>query len=193
MGLEHLLDALERAAHAQVEELRANARAQAERVAAAATEARERRRREALERLERTRTQDVEHALALARRSARRSVLEARERLLERAFTVARAELATAAAGPAYRATLPDALTGALAAVGAAPVVIRCPEALAADLKRLSPNGRASVVVDQSIGNGFRLETRDRAVEVDDTLEARLDRLRPALARRLLSRLELAL
>jgi vacuolar-type H+-ATPase subunit E/Vma4 len=192
MGLEHLLDALERDATAQVEQLLARARADADQRTAAASEALERRRQDAHARLERSRHQDVEHAVALARRGARRSVLEARERFLERVFTAARAELAAAAAGPAYRASLPGALARALAAVGNETAVIRCPEALVADLRRLTPNGRASVVVDESTGSGFVLATKDGAVEVDDTLEARLEHLRPALARHILSQLELA-
>ncbi len=191
MGLEHLLEALERDANAQIEQLRAQARAEADRLTTTATEALEGRRREAREVRERSRLQEVEHAVTLARRSARRSVLEARERLLERVFTAARAELPAAAAGPTYRAALPAALTGALAAVGNEPAVIRCPKALARELERLGPAGRASVVVDPAAGSGFRLATADGAVEVDDTLEARLDRLRPVLARRVLAHLEL--
>ncbi len=191
MGLEHLLEALERDANAQIEQLLAQARAEADRLTTAATAAVERRRQKAHEARERSRLQQVEHAVTLARRGARRSVLESRERLLERLFTAARVELPAAAAGPAYRATLPAALSGALAAVGNEPAVIRCPEALARDLERLRPDDRASVVVDPATGSGFRLATADGAVEVDDTLEARLERLRPILARRVLAQLEL--
>lgn len=191
MGLEHLLEALERDASAQIEQVLAQARAEADRLTTAATETRERRRRDAQGARERSRLQEVEHAVTLARRSARRSVLEARERLLERVFTAARAELPAAAAGSAYRAALPVALTGALAAVGNEPAVISCPKALARELERLCPANRASVEVDPAAGSGFRLVTADGAVEVDDTLEARLDRLRPILARRVLTQLEL--
>jgi V/A-type H+-transporting ATPase subunit E len=191
MGLEHLLEALERDANAQIEQLLAQARAEADRLTAAATETRERRCRAADEVRERSRLQEVERAVTLARRVARRSVLEARERLLDRVFTAARTELPAAAAGPAYRAALPAALAGALAAVGNEPAVIHCPKMLVRDLERLRPADRSSIEVDAAVGSGFRLATVDGAVEVDDTLEARLDRLRPMLARRVLARLEL--
>jgi vacuolar-type H+-ATPase subunit E/Vma4 len=120
-------------------------------------------------------------------------VLEARERLLERVFAAARGELPAAAAGAGYRAGLPAALAGALAAVGGAEAVIRCPEALARDLERLRPPATppVRVVVDPAAGSGFRVTSTDGAVEVDETLESRLDRLRPELARRVLAQLGL--
>lgn len=191
MGLEHLLEALERDASAQIEQLLAHARAEADRLTAAGSAALLRRREDARAVGARSRDQEVEHAVTLARRRARRAVLEARERLLERVFVAARAALPAAAAGAAYRAVLPAALAGALAALGDEPAVIRCPEALAADVERLRPIDRASVAVDAATGSGFRLTTVDGKVEVDDTLEVRLDRLRPILARRVLAQLEL--
>jgi vacuolar-type H+-ATPase subunit E/Vma4 len=193
MGLEHLLEALERDANAQIDQLLAGARAEADRVTAAAAAVLGQRRVTAAEARERTRSREVEQAMTRARRAARRSMLEAREHLLERVFAAARAELPAAAAGTAYRAGLPDALASALAAVGHEQVVIRCPETLAPDLERLRPPEAecASVVVDPSAGSGFRVTSADGAVEVDDTLESRLDRLRPELARRVLAQLEL--
>ncbi|HJQ66118.1 MAG TPA: V-type ATP synthase subunit E [Gemmatimonadales bacterium] len=191
MGLEHLLEALERDANAQIEQLLAQARAEADRLTAAGSEALQRRRDNAHALGERSRDQEVAHAVALARRGARRSVLEARERLLERVFVAARSALPGAAAGAAYRAALPAALAGALAAIGNEPAVIRCTQALVADVDRLRPVDRASVVVDPANGSGFRLTTVDGMVEVDDTLEARLERQRPILARLVLGQLEL--
>jgi len=193
MGLEHLLEALERDAMGQIDQLLAQARTEAEGVTAAATAALARRRGAAADARERTRLLEVEQAVTRARRAARRSVLEARERLLERVFTVARGELPAAAAGPAYRSGIPAALAGALAAIGGAEAVIRCPQTLAQDLERLRPPAPPSVqvVVDPAAGSGFRMATTDGAVEVDETLESRLDRLRPALARRVLAQLEI--
>ena len=191
MGLEHLLEALERDAKAQIEQLLAQARAEADRLTTAGSEALERRRRDAGVVRERSRLQEVEHAVTLARRAARRSVLEARERLLERVFAAACAELPATVASDAYLATLPAALAGALSAIGVEPAVIRCPKAISRELQRLVPAGRASVAVDTGVGSGFRLTTTDGAVEVDETLEARLERLRPQLARHVLAQLEL--
>jgi vacuolar-type H+-ATPase subunit E/Vma4 len=194
MGLEHLLDALERDANAQIDQLLVQARAEADGVTAAATAALAQRRGAAAEARERTRRLEVEQAVTRARRSARRSVLEARERLLERVFTAARNALPAAAAGAGYRAGLPAALAGALAALGDAEAVIRCPEPLVRDLERLRPPATppVQVVVDPAAGSGFRVASADGAVEVDDTLETRLDRLRPDLARQVLAQLGLA-
>jgi vacuolar-type H+-ATPase subunit E/Vma4 len=193
MGLEHLLDALERDANAQIDQLLVQARAEADGVTAAATAALAQRRGAAAEARERTRLLEVEQAVTRARRAARRSVLEARERLLERVFTAARNALPAAAAGAEYRAGLPTALAGGLAALGDVAAVIRCPESLVRDLERLRPPATppVRVVVDPAAGSGFRVASADGAVEVDDTLETRLDRLRPDLARRVLAQLGL--
>jgi vacuolar-type H+-ATPase subunit E/Vma4 len=193
MGLEHLLDALERDANAQIDQLLAQARAEADGVTAAATTALAQRRGAAADARERTRLLEVEQAVTRARRSARRSVLEARERLLERVFTAARSALPAAAASAGYRAGLPAALAGALAALGDVEAVIRCPESLARDLERLRPPATppVRVVVDPAAGSGLRVASGDGAVEVDDTLETRLDRLRPDLARQVLAQLGL--
>ncbi len=193
MGLEHLLEALERDANAQIEQLLAQARAEADGLTTAMAAALAQRQGAAADARERTRLIEVEQAVTRARRAARRSVLEARERLLERVFAAARGELPAAAAGAGYRAGLPAALAGALAAVGGAEAVIRCPEALARDLERLRPPATppVRVVVDPAAGSGFRVTSTDGAVEVDETLESRLDRLRPELARRVLAQLGL--
>lgn len=193
MGLEHLLEALERDADAQVEQLLAQARAEADRISTESAAAVEQRRRETTSARDSARVQEVEHAVTVARREARRSILEARERLLERVFAAARAELPAAVAGPAYRASLPAALRGALSAVGGDHAVIRCPETLAPELERARPRGSRAVPVevDPAGGSGFRVASADGAVEVDDTLESRLDRLRFDLARRMLAQLEL--
>lgn len=193
MGLEHLLEALERDADAQVEQTLAQARAEADRITTESSAALARRRGDATCARDSARRVEVEHAVTLARREARRSILEARERLLERVFAAARAALPAAAAGPAYRATLPAALSGALSALGNDQAVIRCPEALAREIERARPRGAASVPVrvDPASGSGFRVVSADAAIEVDDTLESRLDRLRPMLARRVLAQLEL--
>jgi vacuolar-type H+-ATPase subunit E/Vma4 len=68
--------------------------------------------------------------------------------------------------------------------------VIRCPEQLASELERLRPTDGVSIVVDPGAGSGFRLATADGAIEVDETLEARLERRLPELTRHLLARLE---
>jgi vacuolar-type H+-ATPase subunit E/Vma4 len=192
MPLDHLLAALERDATAQAERLVAEARVTADRLTSAAAEAIERRRGETLGAYEREQRAVVQAALSTARRAARRDVLEARERLLDRVFATARAALPQALAHQAYRAALPERLAAALACVEeAGEAALRVPAALAADVRTaVSGNGRVTVRVDHAAGSGFRLATADGSLEVDDTLETRLDAQRPRLARDVLRQLE---
>jgi vacuolar-type H+-ATPase subunit E/Vma4 len=192
MSLDHLLAALEHDATAQAERLVVEARATAERLTSAAAEASERRRRETFGAHEREQRAVIQAALSAARRAARRDVLEARERLLDRVFAAARAALPQALAHQAYRAALPERLAAALACVeGAGETALRVPAALATDVRAaVSRNGRVTVRVDQAAGSGFRLATADGSLEVDDTLETRLDAQRPRLARDVLRQLE---
>lgn len=192
MPLDHLLAALERDATAQAERLVAEARATADRLTSAAAEALERRRGETLGAHEREQRAVVQAALSAARRAARRDVLEARERLLDRVFAAARAALSQALAHQVYRATLPERLAAALACVAeSGEATLRVPPTLAADVRAaISGNGRVTVHVDHGAGSGFRLATADGTIEVDDTLETRLDAQRPRLARHVLRQLE---
>jgi vacuolar-type H+-ATPase subunit E/Vma4 len=192
MPLDQLLAALERDATAQAERLVAEARATADRVTSAAAESIERRRGETLGAHEREQRAVVQAALTAARRTARRDVLEARERLLDRVFAVARAALPLALTHQVYRAALPERLAAALACVEeAGEAAIRVPATLSAAVRKAVPgNGRVTVRVDHAAGSGFRLATADGTLEVDDTLETRLDAQRPRLARDVLRRLE---
>jgi vacuolar-type H+-ATPase subunit E/Vma4 len=192
MPLDHLLAALERDATAQAEHLMAQARATADQLTSAAAEAIERRRGETLGAHEREQRAVVQAALSAARRAARRDVLEARERLLDRVFAATRSALPQALAHQAYRAALPQRLAAALSCVeDAGEAALRVPAALAADVRAaISGNGRVTVRVDHTAGSGFRLATADGILEVDDTLETRLDTQRPRLARDVLRQLE---
>lgn len=192
MPLEHLLAALERDATAQAEHLVAEARATAALLTSTAAQAIERRRGETREVHEREQRAVVQAALSTARRAARREVLEARERLLDRVFAAARSALPQALAHRAYRAALPERLAAALACVEeGGEAALRVPAALAADVRAaVSGNGRVTVSVDHDAGSGFRLTTADGILEVDDTLETRLDTQRPRLARDVLRQLE---
>ncbi len=192
MPLDHLLAALERDATAQAERLVAEARATADRLTSAAVEAIECRRGETLGAHEREQRAVVQAALSAARRGARGDVLEARERLLDRVFAAARTALPQALAHPAYRAALPERLAAALACVEeGGEAAVRVPAALAADVRTaVSGNGLMTVRVDHAAGSGFRLATADGTLEVDDTLETRLDTQRPRLARDVLRQLE---
>lgn len=188
MAIEQLLAALEANGAAQVEQVTAAARAEADAITTAARDQADRRRRAALETRELELRSAAALALATARLAARRTVITAREALLQRVFTRARAELDAVAASPEYLRQLPAALSAALACFGDEPVEIHCPPALAQAVR--SAGGGVSVVIDKTVGPGFIARSADEAIEVDDTLAARLERQHAALSLAALRALE---
>jgi vacuolar-type H+-ATPase subunit E/Vma4 len=190
MALDHLLAALERDATAQAEALRAEARATA---AAMTREADERvalRRRDALATRETAVRQSTESALADARHASRRRMLDARQRLLDQVFAAAHALLPEAVNGASYRAAVPRHIAEALEAVGDEPAVIRCPEALVPVVQPIvASQARVTVRGDPGVPPGMVVTTTDGVIEVDQTLDGRLERLRARLALELMARL----
>jgi len=191
MALERLLSSLERDAAQQVDALLAAARARAERVTRTADEQDARCKSETLEARERAQRAAVELALARARRAARGRVLEARARLLEQVFGAARDRLPAAADSQAFRAALPARLAAARACLGDSPAAVRCAPALLPALRELSRETEGlALQPDPAIATGFVVASCDGALEVDETLERRLRRRRPALAIAVLRALE---
>jgi vacuolar-type H+-ATPase subunit E/Vma4 len=189
MGLSHLLEALERDANGEIARLRAAAETEAARITADSSAALAQRRRVALDESGRHRRHEVERALTVARRAARRAILEARQRCLDHVFAAVTAQLPAALQLPEYRKSLPAAVERALAALGAGPRVIRCPPSMLPLLDGLGKRDEVTILTDANVGNGFLVSVPDGAVEVLDTLEESLERHRPALARRVLEQL----
>lgn len=190
MPLEQLVAALERDAEAQAQALVAKARTEAAAISAQAEERLSRRRREVLGAREVERRAAAELALADARRLARREVLDARHRLLDRVFAAARAAIPAAVKSQAYRAALPAHVAEALACIGGDPAVVRCHPALVRDVRRIvAKKDHVSVRRDAGLGVGVKVVTADGVVEVDNTLEGRVARLGPVLALEVLQRL----
>lgn len=189
MGLPHLLEALERDATGEIARLRAAAEAEATRITAESSAAVAERRRMAADQSDRQRRSEVEHALTIARRVARRATLDARQRLLDRVFAAVAEQLPAALQLPAYQQSLSAALERALAAVGAGPLVIRCTPTLLSLLEPLRKRDEITIVADPRIGNGFVVRVPDDTLEVLDTLEERLERQRPQLTRRVIAQL----
>jgi hypothetical protein len=81
-----------------------------------------------------------------------------------------------------YLAALPERLNGALGFLGGRTARVRCRPALAAAV-RSALAGRGGVTVEElpTSPPGFSVVANDGSVEVDDTLPARLDRLRRRL------------
>ena len=186
--LDHLLAALEREATGQGDAVRAAARAEADRITADAEARLARRRSDTLGARTAELRGEAEQALGEARRSGRKAVLQARERFLARVFDAARGMLPAALESSAYRTALPGHVADAVRAVGDEPAVIRCPAALR-EAVRSAVLGRTQLSVESDATHlGVTVTTADGAVIVDNTLEGRLERLRPQLAIQVLAR-----
>ena len=183
MSLERLLASLERSAETEAERLVAEARAEAARLTEEASERRRRRREITL--ADRSTAWHAESArpLADARERARADVLAARNRLIERVLSAARARFPVAIRREAYTAALPRRLEEALSYVGGRTTVVRCPPTLAGAFHVLLGEQPGLVLdVDERVAPGFVLVADDGALSVDATLEGRLVAAGPALA-----------
>ena len=191
IALDHLLAALERDGSAQAEALLTEARATAAAVTREADERVAQRRRDALATCEAAVRQSAESALAEARRDSRRRMLDARQRLLDQAFDAAHALFPDSVQGAPYRAAVARHVADALEATGDEPVVIRCPEALVPVVQAVVVS-RTHVTVqgDAAVPPGIFVTTMDGVIEVDQTLDGRLERLRAQLALEVLARLD---
>lgn len=185
MALEHLLAAIARDGEAAVARELDAARSEAERILAEARARVEARRADRLAARERELRASLEAELAAERRRAAGELLRARWRLVERILEAARAELPAAVESAGFAEVLPAQLDDALAYLGDDGGVVHCPPALAPLVSTLLA-GRPGISVEPSTGLlGIRVEANG-AVEVDDTLDARLRRLGPRLAMDLL-------
>ncbi len=191
MPLADLLSALTREAERDAARLRAEGEARVTAIAAAAAAQVGRARAEQLGAREAQWRAEAERVLATARHAARAQTLAARGRLLERVLAAVRACLPALVNDPAYRAVLGRDVQAALAYMGDEAVVLRCTPALADAVRALvAGNTRVRVEPDAAVGTGVRAVSADGVVEVDGTLEGRLDRLGPRVAFAALHRLE---
>jgi vacuolar-type H+-ATPase subunit E/Vma4 len=186
-----LLSALTREAERDAARLRADAEARATAIADAAAAQADRARAVQLGERESQWRAETERALAAARHTARAQVLAARDRLLERVLAAVRARLPALVDDAAYRAVLARDVQAALAYLSDEEVVLRCTPALAPAVGALvAGNARVRVAPDAAVGTGVRAISADGVVEVDNTLEGRLDRLRARVRFVALRRLE---
>ncbi|HEY4591487.1 MAG TPA: V-type ATP synthase subunit E [Thermoanaerobaculia bacterium] len=189
MALDDLLAAVEREAERKIAARLAEAWTESARVAAGSAGHLARRRAEAAAarraELRATATREVEES----RRAARRTVLEARERLLDRVFRAARERLPAAMKGEAYAAALADEVAEVLSYFGAELVVLRCPPALEPQIRKLTSGfSGVTVAADPGLATGLAAESGDGELTVESTLDGRLGRMRPALAIEVLRR-----
>jgi vacuolar-type H+-ATPase subunit E/Vma4 len=191
MALDTLLAVLLSEAEAEAEAILAAARAEAESIRShGEAEVVERQRRLELE-LESERRTAVELALAAARRDARREELLARERMIERVLAAARARFPAALRTVAFRSGLPAQVRQGLECLAGRPATLRCHPDLTLDIAPLvADQAGIQLTPDPATGSGFRLRSEDGALEINATLEDRLQRLDRRVRQEVLSRLE---
>jgi len=188
LGLDELLGRLERDADARVAAIEARARAEVATIDAAAAQASSQARGQKLAGLRADRRAHLDRELAKARHGARRDRLGAEHALLDRVMVRAGTLLPELESDEAYLSTIPERLAEALRFVEGRAARVRCRPALAPAL-RGGLEGRADVTIEElaTMPPGFSVVATDGSVEVDDTLPARLERLRPRLLIELLA------
>lgn len=182
MPLEELLAAITAEGEAQVERLDAESEAEAARLVGEARERVAQARAEAERAAELRLTQEREAALTAARRESAAALLRIRRQLLDAVFRRATELLPGAVSDERYVDALPAEILDAVAYLPETAgdvAVLRCSPVLA---PVLAATPRITIAPDETVGTGFVVRSGDGTVEVDGTLEARLARLRPALA-----------
>jgi vacuolar-type H+-ATPase subunit E/Vma4 len=186
MALDALLQVITEDADAEAQRVLDSARAEAEAIRAAADVRDEQRLTEASAARETELRQELEAKRSRALTGTRMWVLKSRAKFVDRIFAAAEAELP----GVLERSASPDALVRlcreALDYFPPGHARIRTRAGLA---RRLSgvPLGVAEVVTDDTVPEGVIVESPDGRSRVDNTLVARLQRRRTALAIALLA------
>jgi vacuolar-type H+-ATPase subunit E/Vma4 len=188
MALEQLLASLTRDADTAIADLLRAAHSEVDAVRAAAAAERRQRRDAAVAQTSRALEAGLEEDIVEAGREATRAVLRMREELLARILARARVCLATRHedTGAAAMALLREAASY----LGEVPATLRCAAAM---LPALDPVARVlglECVTDDTVGPGAILATADGRLCVDATLEQHLLRTWPDEAIRIAARLE---
>jgi len=188
VALAELLEALRAQAAEQRAAEAARAEAEIERLRADARAAVERRRSEHVSRVGRMAQDGAQRVLAEARAQAARSVLEARDRLLARV----RASLVSGIQGSVddsgYRAGLAAEVGRALERMPSGSVVLHTrPELAPALVEAVRARPDVSVEPTPDLGVGFVVVDAAGEVELDATLEAKLEHRWPAIAVKVLA------
>jgi vacuolar-type H+-ATPase subunit E/Vma4 len=188
VGIEELIGRLERDAQARIAAVEAGAKREVDAIGAAAEKASSRAAGESLASRRAQRRSRLDREVAEARTLALADRLKAEHALLDRVMTRAETLLGEMDLDGAYLAALPARLTDALGFLGGRAARVRCRPALAAAV-RSALAGRGDVTIEEvpALPAGFSVVASDGSVEVDDTLPARLSRLRRRLSIELLA------
>lgn len=189
MAVDALLAALERDADSEVSRRRTEARERAETIIARAAAAADRRRAAMMERLSLTRRAEVARHAAEATRDLKGRVLRARAELLERVFGQAALRLARIEPGR-WLERVPLLVEQTLRYLEPGRAVLVCRPEAEGPVRAAVGIREVKIEVREDAPAGLLGRTADGSVVVDNTLTARLERLRPDLAIRLLARIE---
>ena len=197
MAIAELLQALREEAEAEVEQIRTQTREEIAALTLAAEEEREHRRRHLLAEREaalRARAQSE----ALAEEAALKAeLLRTREELLDQVLAALEEELASLEDDPRYLMALEKDLAEALEYCAGAAATLNCDRRTLALLQedaagqegatpRTALPPQVTLLADDELGPGFRLQTADGRMAVDATLVSRAHAQRPRLAREIL-------
>jgi len=181
MALPELISTLEEDADAEIRRELHRARSEAARVARESAARIERRRVERLAAREAELRREAELAIVRAHHDARHAVLSARARMIERVFDAARAALPSVLERPELEEVLRRDLETALSLIGEDRAVVRCPAALEPMVRAIAGE-TSEIEIDDAVGLGVEVMSADRTLRIDQTLAARIERLRPALS-----------
>jgi vacuolar-type H+-ATPase subunit E/Vma4 len=191
MALADLIASLQAEAAEQREAVAAQAREHARRIRAETEAEVERRRTESHERAEREARDEARRSVSRAGIAASSRVLASRARLLDRVRRAVVSRIEGAAGDPAYLDTLPHEVASALARMPIGAVEARVPEDLAKTLEAAIAGKGAVRLVPTSDGPmGYVLRSSDGGVEIDATLQARLELRWPHIAVRLMQEVD---
>ena len=137
---------------------------------------------------EREAEQERQRILANAKLRERKAKLDAKEAVIKEAFSLAEEKLKEAASGKEYQAVLKNLLQEAVASLGSGTLVVMGRKEDAKHLKEILPavakgSGVAMKLSSETINaaGGVVVKTEDGRVEVNNTFETRLARLRDDL------------
>ena len=191
MALEELLQVLRRETEAEAAAILAAARAEAEAIQARCEADLAARSGSFQSEQDTVRRSAVELAVTQARRESRRDMLEARERMLARVFARAQEQFPEALRTTEYQAALSTQVSEALNCLAARAGTVRChPDLAPALTPLLNTRQGITVTVDASVGSGFKVASDDGTVEIDGTLEGRLERTRNRMKQAVMAALE---
>jgi vacuolar-type H+-ATPase subunit E/Vma4 len=190
MAIDELLGALEAEASARVAAERAAGHAEAERIAAESAARSEARRTAHRQQAELRARVQADATFARAKRAARTEVLTARAAVLERILTCAAVLLRDVHEANGSGAWLERHLGEALAYVGTDGVVLQCRPELEPHLRELAVRHHVQLEVNADAGTGIRLIEPAKGYVVDNTLEARLERVQQVLSIEVLRKID---